>query len=37
VEGDGNGKAWFNLGLGGTLNLDLESEFAVSITETVPV
>jgi hypothetical protein len=37
VEGDGNGKAWFNLGLGGTLNLDLESEFAVSIAEAEPV
>ncbi len=36
-EGDGFGKKWFNLGLGGTLNLDLESEYAFSITESEPV
>lgn len=29
--GDGFGKEWFNLGMGGTLNLDLESEDAVKL------
>lgn len=36
IEGDGFGKEWFNLGLGGTLNLDMESELAVSLGS-VPV
>lgn len=31
VAGDGNGKAWFNLGMGGTLNLDTEAADAVKL------
>lgn len=31
VEGDGFNKPWFNLGLGGTVNVDLEAEDAVRV------